>query len=387
MTRASSVYINGTFYTETGIVENGRMQVNADGKIEAIGSAREVSLPQSPEYIVDLAGHKVIPGMIDVHVHGGNGFDVMKPTYANLDGMSRFHAEHGTTSFLATTGAGTKEQVFTALNNIYEAYSAGLTGAELLGVHLEGPYLSPKRKGAFMTEHLRVPDLAEMQAYLDVSGNIIKLVTLAPEIKSGFELAAYLLNRGIQVSIGHSDATYDEVAKAVELGCLHSTHHFNGMRPFHHREPGVAGAGLIIPEFVVELIADGIHVHPAGVRLLFAVKTPQNVCVVTDAVAYAGLPDGIYEESTVMDGIIHLTGTDTLAGSSLTMIQALRNVITFTGLPLETILPSFTIVPARKSGVEQRKGSLAVGKDADFILLDDELHIHDTYIKGLSINA
>jgi N-acetylglucosamine-6-phosphate deacetylase len=386
MTRTSLIYINGTFYTESEVIENGHMQVNTAGKIESIGSAAEVSLPENHELVVDLAGRKVIPGLIDVHVHGGNGYDLMRSTSEDLDGMSRYHAEHGTTSFLATTGAGTKEQVIRALNNINEAYAKGLTGAEMLGVHLEGPYMNPKRKGAFMTEHLRQPDLAEMQAYLDASGNTIKFVTLAPEIEGGYALAAYLLERGIQVSIGHSNATYKEVVKAVDLGCQHTTHHFNGMSPFHHREPGVAGAGLIIPELTVELIADGIHVNPATVKLLFAIKTAQKVCVITDAVEYAGLPDGIYGESTVANGMIHLTGTDTLAGSSLTMIQALRNVIAFTGLSLEEVLPSFTLVPARKSGVEQRKGSLAVGKDADFIIVDDELQIHATHIKGISIN-
>lgn len=384
MGRGSTVYVNGTLYTEHGVIENGRIQVSGEGIIEAIGSSSD-DASSANERVVDLQGRKVIPGLIDVHVHGSNGFEVMNPAYEQLDGLSRYFAEHGTTSFLATTGSGTVEEISDALSNIRDALPRGLSGAEMLGVHLEGPFLNDKRRGAFKSTDLRPVDLAEMQRYIDASGNSIRLVTMAPEIEEGRALAAYLIERGIRVSIGHSDATYEEVAAAVEMGCLQTTHHFNGMRPLHHREPGVAGAGLIIPELTTELIADGIHVHPAAVKLMFVAKTPMKVCVITDAVGYAGLPNGVYGESTVENGQIHLTGSDTLAGSSLTMIQALRNVIRYTSLPLETVLPSFTIVPAKGSGEDHRKGSLAVGKDGDFLILDDELVIHMTCVRGKTV--
>ncbi|WP_169306540.1 N-acetylglucosamine-6-phosphate deacetylase [Cohnella pontilimi] len=382
---SSTVWMNGSFYTEQGVIENGYMRVSADGLIQDIGPEFGPVRPKEGERFVDLQGRKVIPGLIDVHVHGGNGFEVMKPAYEQLDGMSRYFAAHGTTTFLATTASGTQEEIVAALHNIRKAMSLGVGGAEIAGVHLEGPFLNDKRRGAFQTSDLRPASIDEMRIYLEAAGGAMRLVTLAPEIPGGFELAAWLLEQGVQVSIGHSDATFEEVKNAVALGCRHTTHHFNGMRPLHHRDPGVAGAGLMIPELTTELIADGVHVHPAVVKMLFDVKTPKKVCVITDSVVYAGLPDGVYGGSTMAGGMITLTGSDTLAGSTLTMIQALRNVIDFTGLPLETVLAAFTLVPAAECGAANRKGSLNVGKDADFLILDGELQLHATYVKGKAV--
>lgn len=372
---------NGKIYTGiTGeVIDKGYIQSNDEGRIVAVGAG---SPTEGSVQVIDLEGRVIIPGMIDVHLHGGNGFDVMRPTFEDLEGISRYYAMHGTTSFLATTGPGNREEILAVLENIRRVFAGGLQGAEMLGVHLEGPFLNPLRKGAMKVEELRLPDFGEIQTYLDASGNTVKLVTMAPELKGGFELASYLIERDVNVAIGHSDALFKEVERAVHLGIRHTTHHFNGMRPMHHREPGVAGAGMIMPELTTEVIADGIHVHPSVVRLLFTVKKAMQVCAITDAVKYAGLPDGVYGESTVDEGKIHLTGSDTLAGSSLTMIQALRNVLTYTGLPLEQVLPSFTLVPACKSGAEACKGTLDIGKDADFIVLEEGLEISKTYVRG-----
>jgi N-acetylglucosamine-6-phosphate deacetylase len=376
-------YVNGTFYTAKEVFANGRMLVNASGTIEYIGTDDSARAIAADEAVVDLQGGTVLPGMIDVHLHGGGGHYIMNPTYEDIDGVSRHYAAHGTTSFLATTApVKDNRKLLSALENISSAMDQGVGGADILGVHLEGPFINPLRKGAMKVEDLRRVSLSEMQEYIDASGGTIRLVTMAPEIEDGYELARYLVERGITASIGHSDATYDEVAEAVRSGSTHTTHHFNGMRPLHHREPGVAGAGLMFPELTIELIADGIHVHPAVAKLMYDVKSEWNVCVITDAVQYAGLADGEYDDVTVKSGKIHLTGTDTLAGSSLTMIQALRNVLAFTGYSLDKVIPSFCLVPARQAGAAERKGSLETGKDADFILVSDELALVSTYVRG-----
>lgn len=379
----STLFINGKIYTPDSIIDNGRMLVSSSGYIEAIGGS-ELQAEQDTD-IQDLAGANVLPGFIDVHVHGGNGFQVMEGEYGHLDEMSRFHAAHGTTSFLATTSTNSKEKTINALQSAAAAQEIGLSGADLLGVHLEGPFINDKRRGAQKREHIRLPGPEELAEYTEASGNTIRLVTLAPEVEGGFAAVEWLVGRGITVSIGHSDATFAQVEQAVKLGASHTTHHFNGMSALHHREPGVAGAGLIMSELTTELIADGIHVHPAVVKLLFATKTPWNVCMITDAVTCAGLPDGDYGSVTMTNGQVYLKDGSSLAGSSLTTIQALRNVLKFTGYPLERILPSLTLVPARQIKVQDKKGSLEAGKDADFLVVDDDLQIRSTYVKGTQV--
>ncbi|WP_409342356.1 N-acetylglucosamine-6-phosphate deacetylase [Paenibacillus sp. MBLB4367] len=382
-----TAYINGEMYTPEGIVRNGWMLVDSSGAIEAIGSGGSPEPVLSNELaIVDLKGRSVLPGLIDVHVHGGGGFSMMDADYASLDGMSRFHAQNGTTSFLATTTTGTEERIRQALRCAASAVQAGgVTGAELLGVHLEGPFLNVKRAGAQDQSAIRLPDLAELERYVRDSGNLIRLVTLAPEMEGGMEATEWLAARGITVSIGHSDATFEEAAKAVRLGASHTTHHFNGMRPLHHREPGLAGAGMMLSELTTELIVDGIHVHPALVKLLFDTKGARGLCMITDAVFCAGLPDGEYEHVTMKDGKVYLPDSSSLAGSSLTSIRALQNMAAYTGYPVETILPSFTETPARQCGALARKGTLEPGKDADFIVVDDKLELFATFVRGRNV--
>ncbi len=218
-----------------------------------------------------------------------------------------------------------------------------------------------------------------------MSENQIKLVTLAPEIENGLEAVKFFHEHGVTVSIGHSDAIFSEVETSLKEGVKHTTHHFNGMRPLHHRDPGVTGAGLLLNELTCEIIADGIHVHPEIVKFLFDTKGPWKICAITDSVFCAGLPDGKYDEVIVTNGQVYLSDGSSLAGSTLTMIQALKNVISFTGYPLEKVIPSFTIVPARQIGMDKIKGSIEVGKDADFLIVDKQLSILSTYVKGKEV--
>lgn len=371
--------VNGRIYTPDGFVEQGRMLISQSGTIDAVGGAE---LQVDDAQVLDIQGKQVLPGFIDIHVHGGNGHHMMNGTLASLEGMSRFHCAHGTTSFLATTEADSEAAILHALRHTAQAVGKDLGGAEMLGVHLEGPFLNTVRAGAQNKSHIRVADLEELGRYMTASENGVRLVTLAPEIEHGFEALDMLVRLGITVSIGHSDASYSQVLEAVQRGATHTTHHFNGMSPLHHREPGVAGSGLIFPELTTELIADGIHVHPAIVKLLFDVKGPRGVCLITDAVYNAGLPDGIYGNTIMKDGQIRLLDGSSLAGSSLTMLAALKNALAFTGYSLDQIVPSLTEVPARQIGVLPSKGTLEAGKDADFLILDDELRLHATYVRG-----
>lgn len=376
--------VNGRIYAGGRVIDNGCLLIGSEGRIEAVGGAE---LRSSDAPVRDVLGSMVLPGFIDLHVHGGGGFQMMDGTYEGIAGMSRFHAAHGTTSFLATTDSASEEAILKALCNAGEAADTGLDGAELLGVHLEGPFLHPVRGGAQDKRHIRPASRRELERYIAASGSRIRLVTLAPEIEGGFEAVDMLTRLGITVSIGHSDATYAQVLEAVRRGAVHTTHHFNGMSPFHHREPGVAGAGLMLNELTTELIADGIHVHPAAVKLLFETKGVRGVCLITDAVSCAGLPDGEYGDSTMKDGQIWLKDGSSLAGSSLTMLKALKNVLAYTGYSLERLLPSLTEVPARQIGVSARKGSLEAGKDADLLILDDEMNLHSTFVRGREVYA
>ncbi|WP_308639627.1 N-acetylglucosamine-6-phosphate deacetylase [Paenibacillus silvisoli] len=378
-------YANASIYTPQGIIERGLLLVDDDGTIASIG---DTEMAVSPDVeIRDASGLLLVPGFIDVHIHGGNGFSVMAAELEHLDGISRFHAAHGTTAFLATTTTAPLDRIVHALESAGSAVGRGrLGGAELAGIHLEGPYIDEKRRGAQSKDDIRPPDGREIEQLLAASNGQIRLVTLAPEVDGGLKAVRQLNGLGITVSAGHSDATYAEVVEAVGCGLRHTTHHFNGMSPLHHREPGLAGAGLLLDELTCELICDGIHVHPAVVKLLFDTKGPLNVCMITDAVTCAGLPDGDYGEVTMNDGQIYLKDGSSLAGSSLTMGQALRNAIAFTGYALEEILPSLTLVPARQVGLLDSKGTLEAGKDADFVLLDPKaLQVMQTVVRGKTV--
>ncbi|WP_158289338.1 N-acetylglucosamine-6-phosphate deacetylase [Paenibacillus flagellatus] len=377
-----TIWINATLYTEHRVIENGRLIAADNGTIRALGD--ELLPVPANARVVDCRGALLVPGFIDVHVHGGNGYAMMDGTFEALDGMSRFHAAHGTTAFLATTSTGAKGDIVRALANAAE--HTGLTsGAELAGIHMEGPYLDEKRRGAQSKEHLRLPTPDEIDELVEAAGGHMRLVTLAPEIEGGLEAVKRFVAKGVTVSAGHSDATFDEVSAAVRFGLNHTTHHFNGMSPFHHREPGLAGAGLLLPELTTELICDGIHVHPSAVKLLFEAKSPDKVCLITDAVRPAGLPDGEYGEVVVRSGEITLKDGSSLAGSSLTMLQALRNAVRYTGYALEKLLPSLTSVPARQARLDRVKGSLHAGKHADFLLLTPELALIATHVRGKEV--
>jgi len=378
-------YRNANLHTPRGVIPQGTLYVNAVGIVDRIAEASE---RLDPGYeAIDMGGLDLLPGLIDVHVHGGGGWNVMGATHAELDGLCRFHASQGTTALLATTVADRPEVLEQALRAIKSAVDRGVGGAELLGAHLEGPFLNVSRAGAQNKDAIYLPNDERIGRLLHAAEGSIRLVTLAPEIPGGLDCARRFVREGTTVSIGHSAASYAETLQAVELGASHTTHHFNGMSPLHHREPGVAGAGLMSDRLTIELIMDGLHVRPELIKWVYDVKGARGICAVTDAIHCAGMPDGDYGYVVKQgDRIVLQSDGVSLAGSSLTMIRALRNAVRFTGYAVERLLPSFTEVPARQAGVGHRKGSLEQGKDADFIVVDEDLQLYSVVVRGRQVH-
>ena len=382
----AKTFVHARLCARGNVIDDGSLTVDEYGRITAVGSGLPSS--QVTGETIDLQGQWLLPGLIDVHVHGGGGYDAMDGAYESIEGISRYHAAHGTTSFLITTTTDSEARIVEALKAADEAMTRGVSGAEPVGIHLEGPFIHESRRGAQLEAYILLPDQALLERFERASGGRIRLVTLAPEVAGGLDAVRWYRSRGVRVSVGHSNATYEEVKLAVREGADHTTHHFNGMSPFHHRDPGVAGAGLLISELTTELIADGFHVHPDVVKLLFQVKGGTGICLITDALSCAGLPDGRYDgyESVIVNkGKVMLADGSGLAGSTLTTWQAVVNVMNDTGLPLETVLPSATETPARQAGVQARKGSLTPGKDADLIVVDEHMRLTRTFVRGTEI--
>jgi len=333
--------------------------------------------------IVDARGHNLLPGFVDVHVHGAMGHEVMDASPTGLEEMARFYASHGVTSFLATTWTAGREALNRALDLVGELQGRMRGGATLLGAQLEGPYLNPVRCGAQDASLIRRAERDEALELLD--SGVIRLLALAPEFEENLWLIDECVRRGVTVSAAHTTANYEQMQRAAEHGLTHLTHSFNAMQPLGHRELGTIGAAMALPQIRCELIADDIHVHPAAQKILVDVKGTSGVILVTDAVRAAGLPEGEYmlddRPIHIREGAVRLID-GTLAGSVLTMERALRNVTAATGRPLEETWRMSSLNAARAIGVSARKGSLEVGKDADLVLLDESFRVQLTVVQG-----
>lgn len=317
----------------------------------------------------DLQGHILAPGLIDLHAHGALGHDTMDATPESLREMARFYARHGVTSFLATTMAASRDALLVALRNICAVQAEGTGGAALLGAHLEGPYLNMARRGAQAPEQVRGVDPAEYTLLLECG---VRLLTLSPELVGSQQLIREAAARGCVVSLGHTCSSYEVVQSAIGMGARHVTHLFNGMEPLHHRVPGAVGAALTSDALTCELIADGIHVHPAVLDLAVRCKGTRGVVLVTDAMRGAGMADGDYELGgqlvSVRDGQARLAD-GRLAGSTLTLERGVANISTWAHVPLKEALEMASLNPARELGLQRHKGALAVGMDADLAVL------------------
>ena len=333
---------------------------------------------------LDLSGCRLVPGFVDLHFHGALGLDVMDDDPAALPGICRFLARHGTTAFLATTITAEMPALLAAVERIGRAAAGPPDGARVAGVHVEGPFINPAQKGCHRVDWMRVPSLADRDALVAHAGGAPLHLTVAPELPGAAEFIRGAVAAGSTVSLGHSDARAAEVRRGLDAGAAIFTHLFNAMRGLHHREPGVVGAALDSPAHV-ELICDGVHVAPEVVKLVYQLKGPDRLVLVTDAMSATGLGDGTYRfgglQVTVAGGIAR-TDDGALASSTITLRDALANLVRFTGAPLAEALPTVTSNPARVLGMEDRLGALAPGRVADVVALDDDLAIRAVFCRG-----
>jgi N-acetylglucosamine-6-phosphate deacetylase len=370
---------NVRIVVETGIIESGSVRVEK-GRIAAI----VIGVPADLEGqgILDGEGKLLIPGMIDVHIHGAKGYDMMDGSLRSIEVVSETCAVTGCTSFLATSVSSKFEDLQKMIDNVKQA-AGNVRGASIVGIHTEGPYLNVKRKGMQNEAFLRHPDLMEMERIVEQAGSLLKMVTIAPELPGGMGLVSYLRERGIIVAIAHSDATYDEATEAFRLGASHITHCFNGMRPIHHRDPGLVVAAFEQPHVSLQAIVDRVHLHPAIIRLMHKIKGAEGMVLITDALHAMGLGDGDYQFGghavKVVDGVAQLQD-GTLASSTVTMNEALRNTVEL-GISLHDAVTMATKTPADLLGLPQ-KGRIALGADADLVLLDEHFQVEWTMIGG-----
>lgn len=356
-----------------------------DGKIQTIGP----NLFEEGSTLVDGAGMWVVPGFIDIHTHGADGVDVNAATGEDFEKICRFQARQGTTSWLASVLTDTKEQTLWCIEQYNRWKQGEKKGAHLMGIHLEGPFLSTEYKGAMPEHLLQKPNTDLVREYQKAAGGDIRYLTIAPELEGAISFISQMKELGIVVSIGHSAASYETAMEAIKAGAASSTHTGNAMKLLHQRFPAIWGAALESDTLYCEMICDGLHLHPGVIRLTIKAKGLDKVVAVTDSIMAAGLPDGNYKlgvnDVVVKDGDAKLAGKENRAGSTLTTGKALKNLLSFTGKSLEEILPLLTENPARLLGVYDRIGSIEEGKDADLVLLDQKLEVCETMVKGLCV--
>ncbi len=356
-----------------------------DGRIAAVGT----DLERTGCQVVELEGNILSPGFLDVHTHGGAGVDINAAGQADLEKLSAFFASQGVTGFLASILTDTVEATERAIDHVCTFMDGPAPGARCLGIHLEGPFLCLKYKGAMPPELLREGDAELFLRYQERAGGRVRYMTVAPEVKGVPEMISQL--RGACVlAMGHTDADYETAIDAIERGVTACTHTFNVMSLFHQHRPAVMGAVLEKPVYC-EAICDGRHLHPGTVRMLLSCKGWDKVVAITDSMQAAGLPDGEYmlgiNPVTVTDGDAKISGTDIRAGSTLTLAQAVKNLSRFTGEGPEKVLGLLTTNPARLIGEDHRRGDIAVGKDADFVVLSSGLDVIETWSAGKKVYA
>jgi N-acetylglucosamine-6-phosphate deacetylase len=356
-----------------------------DGRIESVSTRDAGELPGETR-LLDFPGATLAPAFFDVHFHGAKGHDVMKATPAALEAIGGFLASRGTGGFLATTVTAPLDATLRSLAGLAKLVERPPVAGQArpIGIHLEGPFLSHTKRGVQPAEHLLAPDIATFDRLQEAAEGHVRLMTLAPELPGAVELAAHARERGVRISVGHSNATAAETRAAIDAGAVSATHTFNAMRPLDHREPGILGTVLTCDALYAELICDGIHVAPEMVTLWWRAKGPERAILVTDAMSAAGMPDGTYQLGgfavEVAQGRAMARGV--LAGSVLTLDRALANFIQFTGAPLEQALRLLTINPALMMGLGDQADSLAAGQPASLVAVNAAGRVVGSVVNG-----
>jgi N-acetylglucosamine-6-phosphate deacetylase len=363
-----------------------------DGTIAEVTSRASRALANNVR-VVDFGGATLAPGLIDIHIHGGGGRDVMERAAEALPCVEKLLASHGVTSYYPTTVSAPLDEILSSLERLANAIEScsETNGRSLrarpLGIHLEGPFLSHARRGVHPPESLLKPNPALFDRLWQASRGHIKLMTIAPELEQAQETIAEAVKKGVCVSLGHSDAPLGAARAAMAVGARHATHTFNAMRPLDHRDPGILGLVLTNSELTADIIVDGIHVDPSVVDLFMKLKGPDKAVLITDATSATGMPDGRYRlgsfELEVKDGRC-LTGGK-LAGSVLTMDQAIRNLMKFASLELGQALRTATLNPAKVVGISSQRGKLAPGTRADIVVLNSDHQVIRTIVNGTGI--
>ncbi len=347
-----------------------------------ISEIEENLVENEKEEVLDLEGKLLIPGFIDVHIHGADGADAMDGSIESLQKISKYLASKGTTNFLATTLTSSKEMLKKVLSCIGEVQNQEMEGANIFGAHMEGPYFDVQYKGAQNEKYIKMAGMEEIQEYLSVKKDLVKLFALSPN-SNNLDIIRYLVKEGVIVSVGHSAASFEQVMAAVEAGLSHATHTFNGMKGFTHRDPGVVGAVLDSDEITAEVIFDKIHVHPEAVRVLIKAKGVEKVVCITDSMSATGLPCGRYKlgelDVNVVDNQARLSSNGALAGSVLTMDKAFRHLLELGYNLMDAVKLTSTNVAKE---FQLNTGMIRVGKDADLVVLDEKHKVKMTIVKG-----
>ncbi|NEC66951.1 N-acetylglucosamine-6-phosphate deacetylase [Streptomyces sp. SID9727] len=372
--RADSTVLAGArVVLPTGTVEGGRVTVEGT----RISRTEAENAP-----VLDLSGHWIVPGFVDMHNHGGGGASFTSGTVDEVLTGVRTHREHGTTTLVASTVTGEMDFLAERAGILSELVEQG----DLAGIHFEGPFISPCRKGAHSEALLRHPDPAEVRKLMDAARGTAKMFTLATELPGGIESVRLLAEHGVIAAIGHTDATYEQTVEAIDAGATVATHLYNAMPGIGHRAPGPITALLEDERITIELINDGTHLHPAALGLAYHHAGADRVALITDAMDAAGFGDGRYQLGplavNVENGVARLVEGNSIAGSTLTLDTAFHRAVTIDRIPVEDVVTSISANPARLLGVYDKVGSLEPGKDADLVVLDEEFRLKGVMRKG-----
>ncbi len=360
-----------------------------DGLITDI-SSRDSHASLANATVVDFGDATLVPGFLDIHIHGGAGLDVMRASAAELPRLGRFLVSHGVTGYFATTVAAPLDATCSALDQLADAIeektkvNGGPPEARPLGIHLEGPFLSHKRRGVHPPEYLVEPTIPIFEKLWQAARGHVRMITIAPEIPGAMEVITEAARRKICVSMGHSDAELPVARAAVQAGARHATHTFNAMRPLDHRNPGIIGEVLSDDTMTADIIVDGIHVSPEVVKLFLQAKGPERAVLITDAISATGMPDGRYQLGPIQVDVKEgkATAGDSLAGSVLTMDRAVRNVTRFSNWTLAEAVRAATLNPAQATGLSAKYGRLTAGAEANFVVLSSTGDVLKTIVSG-----